>query len=45
MPIFKKLEFEGEYLNGKKYNGKLTEYFNNELIFDGVYINGKRKKN
>ena len=37
-----KLEFEGEYLNGKK-NGKGKEYFDNgKLRFEGYYLNGKR---
>ena len=37
-----KLEYEGEYLNGKR-NGKGKEYDSNgELIFEGEYLNGKR---
>ena len=38
-----KLEFEGEYLNGKR-NGKGKEYddFDGRLIFEGEYLNGKR---
>ena len=36
------LEFEGEYLNGKK-NGKGKEYNNiGEIIFEGEYLNGER---
>ena len=36
------LEFEGEYLNGKR-NGKGKEFwFNGELEFEGEYLNGKR---
>ena len=38
------LEFESEYLYGKKH-GKGKEYnFNGDLIFEGEYINGKRYK-
>ena len=34
------LEFEGEYLNGKR-NGKGKEYYlNGRLMFEGEYING-----
>ena len=37
-----KLEFEGEYLNGKR-NGKGKEYyFNKKLLFEGEYSNNKR---
>ena len=36
-----KLEFEGEYLNGKR-NGRGKEYEYGELIFEGEYLNGKR---
>ena len=37
------LEFEGEYLNGNRWNGKGKEYNDNgELIFEGKYINGKK---
>ena len=36
------LEFEGEYLNGKR-NGKGKEYDRKcRLIFEGEYLNGKR---
>ena len=35
--------FEGEYLNGKRWNGKGKEYNDNgELEFEGEYLNGKR---
>ena len=35
------MEFEGEYLNGKK-KGKAKEYFNTgKLEFEGEYIDGK----
>ena len=38
-----RLEYEGEYLNGKR-NGKGKEYnYNGELIFEGDFLNGKRK--
>ena len=37
-----KLEYEGEYLNGKR-NGKGKEYdYNGKLIFEGEFINGER---
>ena len=36
-----KLEFEGEYLNGKKWNGKGKEYYDNgNLKCEYQYING-----
>ena len=35
------LEFEGEYLNGKR-NGNGKEYDCGILIFEGDYLNGKR---
>jgi len=36
------IEYEGEYLNGKR-NGKGKEYdFNGKLIFEGEYLNGQR---
>jgi len=36
------LEFDGEYLKGKK-NGKGKEYFKNrKLKFEGVYLKGKK---
>ena len=38
-----KLEYEGEYLNGKKH-GKGKDYNQNgKLIFEGEYLNGKRQ--
>ena len=34
--------FEGEYLNDKRWNGKLKEYnFNGILKLKGEYLNGK----
>ena len=37
-----RLEFEGEYLNGKR-NGKGKEYYdNNNLKFEGEYLNDKK---
>ena len=37
------LLFEGEYLNGNKWNGKGKEYDNRgELIFEGEYLNGNK---
>ena len=39
------IAFEGEYLNDKKWNGILKEYFNNfdfELSFEGNYKNGDK---
>ena len=38
-----KLEFEGEYLNGKR-NGKGKEYIGDVLIFEGEHLNGKKWK-
>ena len=38
--------YEGEYLNGNRWNGKGKEYDdNNNLIFDGEYLDGKMKSN
>ena len=38
------LIFEGEYLDGKRYNGKGKEYDSSgELMFEGEYINGEKK--
>ena len=34
--------FDGEYYEGKKYNGKVKEYSLNELVFEGEYVNGSR---
>ena len=37
------LEFEGEYLKGKKWNGKTNEYHNNgQIKFEGEYLNGEK---
>ena len=33
--------FEGEFLNGKKWNGKGKDYYN-DIEFEGEYLNGKR---
>ena len=34
---------EKEYLNGKRWNGKVKEYYRNgEFKFEGEYLNGKR---
>ncbi len=35
--------FEGEYLNGKRWNGKVKEYYdwNGKLKFEGEYSNGE----
>ena len=35
------LEFEGEYLNGKR-NGKGKEYYKDKLRFEGKYLNDQR---
>ena len=39
-----KLVFEGEYIDGKKWKGKIKEYDNSseDLIFEGEYLNGKK---
>ena len=38
-----KLEFEGEYLDGKKSNEKFKDYFSNgKLYFEGEYLNEKQ---
>ena len=48
-------DFQGEYLNGKRWNGKGKEYkydfigptctdFGDILEFEGEYINGKKKE-
>ena len=35
--------FEGEYLNGKRWNGKGKEYYpNDKLAFEGEFLNRKR---
>ena len=36
-----KLTFEGEYLNGKKWNGKGKIYNNGKLAIEVEYLNGK----
>jgi len=43
--MYGNLLFEGEYLNGERWNGKGKEYNNkNELVFEGEYLNGIRNK-
>ena len=43
MIIYGKLIFEGEYLKGKKWNGKGKEYdFDRKLKFEGEYLNGRK---
>jgi len=43
--MFGKLVFEGEYLNGKRWNGKGKEYdYDGKLIFKGEYLNGEKIK-
>ena len=32
----------GEYLNGKRWDGKGKEYYDGKLKFEGEYFNGKR---
>ena len=40
--FYDKIEFEGEYLNGKK-NGNGKEYYlNGNIKFEGEYLNGKK---
>ena len=39
------IKFEGQYLNGERWNGKGKEYlddYGDKLIFDGEYLNGKK---
>ena len=39
----KTLIFDGEYLKGKRWSGKVKEYDkNNKLIFEGEYLNGEK---
>ena len=38
----RELIFEGEYLNGKKWNGQGKEYDYGKLKFEGEYLNGKK---
>ena len=42
--LISKLEFEGEYKNGKKWNGKGKEYefSKGRVEFDGEYLNGEK---
>ena len=35
------IDFEGEYLNGKRWNGHFKEYEDNRLINSGIYEDGK----
>ena len=45
IPISGTLEFEGEYLNGKKWNGKGKEYdFDAKSRFEVEYLNGEKRK-
>ena len=37
-----KLVFEGEYINGKLWKGKLKSYIKDILIFEGDILNGKK---
>ena len=39
-----KLIFEGEYKNGKRWNGIEKKYFNDEVILESEYSNGRRTK-
>ena len=44
--IFGKVIFEGEYLKGKRWNGKGNVYDNEgNLINDEIYINGEKNIN
>jgi len=37
------LQFDGEYLNDKRWNGNGMEFdINGNLVFDGKYLNGNR---
>ena len=38
-----KLVFEGEYKNGKRWNGNINEYIRDNLKLEGVYIEGKKE--
>ena len=41
-----KIEFEGEYSNGKRWNGYIKEYQDNDvLLFEGEYKNGVKEGN
>ena len=40
-----KIQFEGDYLDGKRWNGKIREYLiSGKLKDEGEYVNGERKK-
>ena len=40
-----KLKFEGEYLDGEKWNGKAKEYDHlGQLEFEVEYLKGERKE-
>ena len=42
---FGELIFEGDYLNGQRWNGKGKEYhLNGRLYFEGEYLNGQKQK-
>ena len=36
------LEFEGDYIAGKRNIEKTTKYFFDRVTFEGTYINGKQ---
>jgi len=36
------IKFEGEYFEGKRWNGKGEEYFNELLKYKGEYLNGQK---
>ena len=38
---FGNTKFDGEYSNGKKWNGKIKRYNDGVLKLEGEYINGK----
>ena len=35
-------EFQGEYYNGKAWNGTIKEYRGKNLIFEGKLLNGEK---
>ena len=37
------LIFEGEYSNGKRWNGKFKEIQYGKLIIEGEYLNGEKR--
>ena len=39
--IFDNIIFEGEYLKGKRWNGKIKGYWKDKLLFEYQYINGE----